>query len=140
MVNPEVFEIFRNNLKSMLDNLEAFENCKILKDDIHHADQDRFIDLVNLSTVMNDFFINAKMQIVDLPESQKCCENEECEKEIESDKLDTMEEVIKNQEMHELINQIADCGIDSLPISQIGKIQECFQFVQENFLNNHCAG
>ena len=139
MVNPEVFEIFRNNLKSMLENLEAFEKCEILKDDIHHADQDRFIDLVNLSTVMNDFFINAKMQIVDLPESQKCRANEE-EKEIESDKLDNMEEIIKNQEIHEFINQIADCGIDSIPISQIGRIQQCFQFVQENFLNNHCEG
>lgn len=140
MVNAEVFEIFESNLRTIHENLQSFKNCEKLKDDKHLIDQDRFIDLVNLTTVLNDLVINAKSQIVDFPESQKCCANEECENEIESDKLDRAGQAIKNQEMHEMINQIAYCGLDSIPISQIGKIQECFQFVQENLLNNHCEG
>lgn len=143
MINEEVFVIFEENLKFMLENMDAFRKCEKISNTENLLDQDRFIDLVNLSTVLKDFYVNAKAQLIDFPGCEiaeeeemdeeiqnQCCDDSEKQHKIESIKMDT-----KKEEMMEFINQMADFGIDSLPISKMGKIQECFQFIRENFLN-----
>lgn len=143
MINEEVFAILEENLRFMQENLEAFRKCEKFYNMKNMLDQDRFIDLVNLSTILKDFYVNAKAQLIDFPGCEiaeeveemdeeiqnQCCDDPEKQNKIESVKMDT-----KKEEMIEFINQMAEYGIDSLPISQMGKIQECFQFIQENFL------
>lgn len=146
MISEEVYGIFEENLKFMLENLEAFRKCEKFSNAENLLDQDRFIDLVNLSTILKDFYVNAKAQLIDFPGCEivekveemdeeirnQCCDHAEesrMQQEIESVKADTNKE-----EMMEFINLMAKYGIDSLPLSQIGKIQECFHFIQENFL------
>lgn len=143
MINEEVFVIIEENLRFMLENMEAFRKCEKISNSENLLDQDRFIDLVNLSTVLKDFFVNAKAQLIDFPGYEiakeveekdeeirnQCCDDSENQNKIESVKMDTTKE-----EMMEFINQMAEFGIDSLPLSQMGKIQECFHFIQENFL------
>ena len=143
MINEEVFVIFEENLRFMMENLEAFRKSEKFTNTENLLDQDRFIDLVNLSTILKDFYVNAKAQLIDFPDCEivekieemdeeirnQCCDNSEKQQKIESDKMDTTKE-----EITEFINQMAEFGIDSLPLSQMGKIQECFQFIQDNFL------
>lgn len=144
MINEEVFVIFEENLRFMQENLEAFRKCEKFSKTENLLDQDRFIDLVNLSTILKDFYVNAKAQLIDFPGCEiaekleemdeeirnQCCDDSEKQQRIESVKMDTTKE-----EMMEFINQMAEFGIDSLPLSQMRKIQECFQFIRENFLN-----
>lgn len=143
MINEEVFVILEENLKFMLENLEAFRKCEKFYNMENMLDQDRFIDLVNLSTILKDFYVNAKAQLIDFPGCEiteeveemdeeirnQCCDDPEKQNKIEFVKMDTTKE-----EMIEFINQMAEFGIDSLLLSQMGKLQECFQFIRENFL------